>query len=342
MTIEFTANEEFFTFHDPMQDRKLIDRKTEIRKDPLTGETSRIIFDPGAPFVPTDYTDLAESTAGSKCPFCPENVQSFTPTFPETLVAGGRLSQGEAVVFPNLFPYSKHNAVVRMSDQHFLKLYEFTVPMIADSFIAAHTYLKKVVAHDSKTTYVSINWNYLPPSGGSILHPHIHVLASEHPTNYQATTSGAVQQFHDTQGQNFYTALVEQERELGERFIGTVGTIEWLHAFAPKSHTDFIGVFNASSLEELNDNNWQDLADSVTRFFRYFDSIGIASFNLGLFIPVTQNDLERVHVRLIPRLTIGGLQTSDMNVFNFLHGEPLSLKVPEQTTKAVATYFTTN
>ena len=48
MSITFTAKEEFFTFHDPMQDGKLIDRKTEIRMDPLTGETSRIIFDPGA------------------------------------------------------------------------------------------------------------------------------------------------------------------------------------------------------------------------------------------------------------------------------------------------------
>ncbi|WP_342504921.1 hypothetical protein [Sporosarcina sp. FSL K6-2383] len=339
MTIQFTAHKEFFTFHDPMQDQKLIDRQTEIRQDPLTGETSRIIFDPGAPFIPTDYTELAKETAGSKCPFCPENVQSFTPTFPETLVTGGRFTQGEAVVFPNLFPYSKHNAVVRMCDQHYIKLNEFTGSMIANSFSAAHDYLKKVIAQDSKTTYTSINWNYLPPSGGSILHPHIHVLASEQPTNYQATTSKAARQFHDTQDQNFYAALVEQERKIGERFIGTAGTIDWLHAFAPKSHTDFIGVFNATSLEELNANNWQHLADSITRFFRYFETIGITSFNLALFIPVSQNGAERVHIRLVPRLTIGGLQTSDMNVFNFLHNEPLCLKVPEQIAKEVAPFF---
>ncbi len=339
MSIQFTAHEEFFTFHDPTQERKLIDRKTEIRKDPLTGETSRIIFDPGAPFVPTDYTELAKETAGSKCPFCPDNVQSFTPTFPETLVMGGRLTQGEAVVFPNLFPYSKHNAVVRMCDQHYVKLDEFTDSMIVESFSAAHDYLNKVIAQDPNTAYASINWNYLPPSGGSILHPHIHVLASELPTNYQATTSSAAKQFHKTQGQNFYDTLVKQECELAERFIGTAGTIDWLHAFAPKSHTDFIGIFNASSLDELSDNNWKDLANSMILFFRYFESIGIASFNLGLFIPIAPNNSERVHVRIVPRLTVGGLQTSDMNVFNFLHNEPLCLKVPEQTTQAVATYF---
>ncbi|WP_342511837.1 hypothetical protein MKY34_14745 [Sporosarcina sp. FSL K6-1522] len=339
MTIQFIAHEEFFTFHDPMQDRKLIDRKTEIRKDPLTGETSRIIFDPGAPFVPTDYTELAKETAGSKCPFCPENVQSFTPTFPDNLVEGGRLTKGEAVVFPNLFPYSKHNAVVRMSDQHYVKLKEFTTTMIADAFIAAHAYLKKVTIQDSKTTYASINWNYLPPSGGSILHPHIHVLASEQPTNYQATTSKAAQQFHENHEQNFHAALLQHERELAERFIGTEQSIDWLHAFAPKSHADFIGVLNASSLDDLHDAHWKDLATSLSRFFRYFESIGIASFNLGLFIPISPNKAERVHVRLVPRLTIGGLQTSDMNVFNFLHSEPLCLKVPEQTTQEVAKHF---
>jgi UDPglucose--hexose-1-phosphate uridylyltransferase len=339
MSISFTAKEEFFTFHDPMQEGKLIDRKTEIRMDPLTGETSRIIFDPGAPFTPTDYSELATKTAGSKCPFCPENVLSFTPRFPNELIEGGRLIQGEAIVFPNLFPYSKHNAVVRMCDQHYVKLDEFTAPLIANSFSAAHSYLKKVIARDSKTTYASINWNYLPPSGGSILHPHIHVLASELPTNYQLTASAGSQQFHDETGQNYYEALIKQEREMDQRYIGSLGSIDWVHAFAPKSHTYFIGIVDAFSLEDLDKNSWQDLAESIIRFFRYFEKIGITSFNLGLFIPVNNNGTEKVHVRLVPRLTMGALQTSDMNVFNFLHSEPLCMKVPEQTTKEVAVHF---
>ena len=91
MTIKFTANEEFFTFHDPMQEGKLIDRKTEIRKDPLTGETSRIIFDPGAPFTPTDYTELAKKQRAINVHSVLKMCNSFTPTFPESLIAGGRL-----------------------------------------------------------------------------------------------------------------------------------------------------------------------------------------------------------------------------------------------------------
>lgn len=339
MPISFSKREEFFTFHDPMQDGKLIDRKTEIRFDPLTGETSRIIFDPGAPFVPKDYSELAKVTEGEKCPFCAENVSKITPRFPDELVEGGRFVGKEAVVFPNLFPYSKHNAVVRMSNQHYVKLEEFTEALISHAFKAAHQYIQKVLEFDENTEYVSVNWNYLPPSGGSILHPHIHVLASEEPTNYQATVTSNSLAFYENEGRNYFTSLVNEENKLNERWIGNEGGINWMHAYAPKSHCDFIGVFEADSFNELTADSYDDLAKSLLRFFSYFKEVGLASFNAALFIPVNKQTREKVHVRLIPRMTIGMLETSDMNVFNYLHGEPLSLKAPEEVAKEAAKFF---
>ncbi|MBB4826529.1 galactose-1-phosphate uridylyltransferase [Sporosarcina luteola] len=339
MKIQFRKEEEYFTFHDPMQDGKLIDRKTEIRFDPLTGETARILFDPGAPFAPTDFSEEAAATTGKKCPFCPENVYDSTPRFPDELIEGGRLVHGEAVAFPNLFPYSKHNAVVRMSDQHYVKLDEFTVPLMKEAFITAHQYVEKVLEFDSKTTYASINWNYLPPSGGSIIHPHIHVLASEHPTNYQASSAAFSRQFQEREGVCYYSTLAAEEKRLGERWIGTKGSIDWIHAFAPVSHADFIGICDAASFKELTDTHYESLAESLTSFFAYFQQAGINSFNLGFFIPLSASEGERFHVRLIPRMTIGMLKTSDMNVFNYLHREPLSLKAPEHVAKAVQIHF---
>ncbi|QTD42852.1 hypothetical protein [Sporosarcina sp. Te-1] len=339
MKIQFRKEVEYFTLHDPMQDGKLIDRQTEIRFDPLTGETARILFDPGAPFTPTDFSEEAAATAGKKCPFCPENVFDSTPRFPDELIEGGRLIHGEAVAFPNLFPYSKHNAVVRMSDQHFVRLDEFTVPLLKEAFMTAHQYVEKVVEFDPKTTYASINWNYLPPSGGSIIHPHIHVLASEHPTNYQAKITSSSRQFKEREGVSYFETLAAEEKIHGERWIGTKGSIDWTHAFAPVSHADFIGVFDAASIQDLTDDHYESLAESLTSFFSYFKQMGINSFNLGLFIPLSASKEERVHVRLIPRMTIGMLKTSDMNVFNYLHGEPLSLKAPEDVAKVVQPHF---
>ena len=337
MAIHFRKEEERFTFHDPMQGGKLVDRATEIRYDPLTGETSRILFDSGAPFVAPDYTELA---AKGWCPFCNDNVMSSTPAFPDEVVDGGRMVKGEAVAFPNLFPYGKHNAVVRMTEQHYVRLEEFSAEIIHNAFFTAHEYLKKAIASDPNVTHLSVNWNYLPPSGGSILHPHIQTLASEHPTRYQAVKEAAGERFLAEHGVNYYPALVEEERRLGDRWIGRKGSLSWVHAFAPRSHMDFVGVFEqCPSFAELDAAQWLSLAESMLSFFPYLASKGLAGFNLALFIPVRRSPPSWTHVRLVPRLTYGVLNTSDMHVFNFLHGESLSLKVPEQIAKEAAEYF---
>lgn len=340
MAITFRTEEEYFTFHDPMQDGKLIDRKTEIRFDPLTGETSRIIHDPGAPFTPPDYTEAASLTGGKSCPFCPDNVEASTPLFPESLVAGGKIRKGEAIAFPNLFPYSKHNAVVRICNPHYVRLTEFTSSMLLNAYLAAHEYLQAVVQSDSGTKHLSINWNYLPPSGGSILHPHIHVLASEQLTRYEALNRDYGQRYMDANGQNYHTALLETERKLQERWVGEKEGLQWIHAFAPKGHNDFIGVFESvSCLDELKEQHWEALADSLLCFFEYFEQAGLASFNMAMIIPVSKDPVHKVHLRLIPRITIGALETSDMNVLNYVQGEYLSLKRPELIAKEAAKYF---
>ncbi|MEZ7171632.1 hypothetical protein [Sporosarcina sp. OR05] len=339
MTISFHSHEEFFTFHDPLQNGDLIDRKTEIRFDPLTGESSRIIYDMGAPFVPKDYAELAKLTEGEKCPFCTPNVLTSTPRFPDELVEGGRFIHDQAVVFPNLFPYSKHNAVVRMADQHYVTLEQFTTDLITNACKAAHQYIENIVEFDPQTKYVSVNWNYMPPSGGSIVHPHLHVLASEQPTNYQAVITEKSKEYYAKNGENYYLALAEKEQSLGERWIGETGTIRWVHAYAPKSHMDFIGMTKAASLQHLTDEDYENLADGLLRFFTYFTAVGIGSFNLALCIPIQASEAETVHLRLLPRMTVGMLESSDCNVFNYLHAEPLSLKVPEQVTKEVQRFF---
>lgn len=336
MTITFRKEQEWLTLHDPMQDGKLIDRATEIRYDPLTGETSRILFDPGAPFAPPDYTEEASK---GWCPFCEENVRAATPKFPDQVMEGGRMEKGEAVLFPNLFPYAKHNAVIRITKQHYTRLEEFTADRISDAFLLAHRYLEKVIATDPTVKHVSINWNYLPPSGGSILHPHIQVLASEHPTRYQAVTSAAVQRYYKEHGADYYGALIEEERRLGVRWVGQQNQLNWVHAFAPRSHMDFIGVFEGvHSFTELDASGCEAIANSMMRFFPYLNEKGLASFNLAMFIPI-QPSSGRAHIRLVPRLTYGALGTSDIHTLNFLHSESLSLKAPESIAAEAAEHF---
>ncbi|WP_017754285.1 hypothetical protein [Calidifontibacillus oryziterrae] len=329
MVIKFQKNEEWFTFYDSKG--TLIERKTEVRFDPLTGETSRIVFDSGAAIVPPDYTEAAKQTIGVKCPFCPENLLHMTPVFPKEVAKDGRIFQGKAVVFPNLFPYSKHNGVVIFSDQHYIKLEQFTTELIMDAFLAAQTYIQNVKGTDPKAKYASINWNYLPYSGGSVLHPHIQAIVSESPTNYQTRSSNKLLEYsQDNDGIDFHYSLYHTEKNLGERWIGECGQVAWMHAFAPKSHNDFIAVFLQShSIYDISEQDWADFARGLQAIFATLTEQGFASFNLALNVALDQEARQLVYAHLIPRITIGKLNTSDINVFQALQNEPLSFKTPE-------------
>lgn len=335
--MEFIKNEEWFHFSDSQGNP--IERKTEIRFDPLTNESSRIVFDPGLSVTPPDYTEAAEKTGGKNCPFCLENLLKMTPVFPKDITEDGRITQGTATVFPNLFPYSKYNGVVIFSDQHYVKLAEFTEEMMKNAFIAAKTYIEKVWAQDEKAKFASINWNYLPNSGGSILHPHMHIIISETPTNSQALIQQKANAYKEKTGKDYFTALYEVEKQNGERWIGEIGSAAWMHAYAPKSHNDFIAVLpNVTSLEEMTEQVWTDYVNGLKNIFATLSEQGFASFNMVMSFQRGGNE-GAISARLIPRLTIGLLGTSDINYFQALHQEPLSYKKPEDIAQLARKHF---
>lgn len=331
----FHKEVEWFTFYDGEGNK--IDRKTEVRFDPLTGETSRLVFDPGMELTPPNYTVAAEQTAGKNCPFCPENVHKLTPVFPKEITAAGRISHGQAIVFPNLFPYSKHNGVVVFSGDHYVHLADFTVAMIKDAFIAAQNYIQQVIAVEKKPLRASINWNYLPFSGGSILHPHLHVVISESATNYQKLIENKGKEFKSTHNKAYFNHLYETEKKDGTRWIGEQGNIAWMHAYAPKAHNDFLAVFTDKILiQDINETDWENFAQGLQAIFSTISEQGLSSFNMALHF---SNEDEPIHARLVPRLTLGGLDTSDMNFFQILHEEPLTYKIPEDIAKKARVHF---
>lgn len=325
MNLNYNKKEETFKFHDSQG--KKIERKTEIRFDPITGESSRLIYDSGIVFTPQDYTEAAQQTSGTNCPFCPENLLKMTPIFPNEITDQGRIFHGEAVAFPNLFPYSKHNGVVIFSSQHYVRLEDFSTELIKDAFTAAQKYLNKIIESDPDIRYASINWNYLPNSGGSVLHPHIQVCASDFPTNYQTLIDENAKVFKG----DLITALYESEKTLEERWIGQLGNVAWMHAFAPKGQNDFISIFPEKyTIEDINEQDWTDFAAGLMSIFQTLVLQGFASFNLALNINLNREQSQAIHVRLIPRFTLGKMNTSDMNFFQALHQEPLTYKVPEE------------
>ncbi|WP_217589614.1 hypothetical protein [Lentibacillus saliphilus] len=335
MRFEFRKKRETSQFL--LGDGQLVKRDTEVRFDPLTGESSRVVFDPGLTFSIPAYRDVARQTSGKNCPFCPENVWQQTPLFPNDLVEGGRITHGEAIVAPNLFPYSKHNGVVIMSKAHFVRLEDFTTDLIKHALIAAQKYAMNVLKHETDASFVSINWNYLPPSGGSMLHSHLHVVISESPTNEQRMMTQHHQLFKERYDQHYFDWLYDYEKRENERWIGESGDIAWMHAFAPKSHNDFLAVFrNRRTIDDVTETDWRHFAEGLINIFSTLTEQNLASFNLALSFT---HDGSPAYARLVPRLTLGQLGTSDMNFFHTLHDEPLSYKKPEAIAALARGYF---
>src|SRR5215213_3885583 len=184
--IEFEVSRQAFRFLDPTRGFEPVEKVTEIRRDPLTGRTSHVL-DMG--FVP-EKPDVEEMVARARAgfnPFAPDKRAEVTPRFLDGAegIPGGRLSIGEALVVPNLFPYERYSAVTVLSDADFVPLDGFSEDLLADAFRADLLYLERVRETDGEgLRHYSANWNYMPLSGGSVVHPHHQLVASPVPTNY--------------------------------------------------------------------------------------------------------------------------------------------------------------
>ena len=163
------------------------DRVIQIRINPISGRTSRITFsrvnekEVGAdrlPFPPLD----AQKTA--HCPFCRPQVLVRTPQLIPQIHPAGRMTRGESLLFPNLFPYGAYSAVSLFDNTHFVEIGTATESSYTDCLVNCADYLKRVSQHDPSAAYLAITQNHLPSAGGSMIHPHLQVHADRFGSNH--------------------------------------------------------------------------------------------------------------------------------------------------------------
>src|SRR5690606_4590335 len=105
------------------------------------------------------------------CPFCADTIETATGVFDPAITAEGRIRRGSAVVVPNVMAYSEFSSVGLYDTQsHFLDLPELTPQRVGDLLEALTDYTRDV--HGVRPMWSSLNANYLPPSGSSLIHPH--------------------------------------------------------------------------------------------------------------------------------------------------------------------------
>ena len=316
---------------DPRKDFQPRSVPIEVRKDPLTGRTARICHFRALEW---ERPDLGRLIADSQetCPFCPERVMKFTPTFSEELLPEGRMVSGEMVLFPNLAPYDSVGAVAVMGAPHFIPMGEFESERIANAFRLAREFFHRVERLDHpEAVYHLVNWNYMPPSGSTIVHPHLQVFSTSSAPNLMQQELEAAARYREATGRNYWEDMVASETR-SERFLGAFGRTTWFSAYAPMGTVgDVLAVVEGvSSTLELSDDDLSDLAKGLGAAMRGYDKMGLYSFNMNFFTGAKGDDHSRFHLLFSPRTFFSqALGTPDAGALRILFNETVCMTYPE-------------
>lgn len=325
-------------FLDPMNGFQAIERLSEVRYDPLTGHTTRILDFPVKEMERVDLTSLIEKSKAI-CPFCPEFIELVTPKFPTDRCSKERFARGESLCFPNAFPSDENAAVTVMTRTHYLALADFTQVVLRDAILCCLEYLADLRQTQPEAVYQSVNWNYMPLAGGSIIHPHLQVTATTTQTNYYSNLSDMLKTYYRRKGSSYWDDLIRLEEISGVRFIAHTGRMAWLVAFAPLGVFDIIGVMDrVYRPDEIDNMLLNDLVHGILNVLRYIDALNMYSLNMSLYF-LLDNELFTPHVRLCPRVSIPPFGTSQINYMRMLHNEPMTTLKPEDVCTGIKTLW---
>jgi galactose-1-phosphate uridylyltransferase len=310
---------------DPSHGFALTRVPVEVRWDPLTGQSCRLL--PEGSIPPPfryDLRKLADETRAN-CPFCTDALEEQTPRFTVDVVPEGRIHVGECVLFPNLVAYAKWSSVsVYSPDRHLLPIEQITPRLLADNLQAQLTFARAVVAHDPPSGWISINANHLPPSGSSVFHPHLQGTAHPEPTTGQRLLS----ELADSTVRSY----LDSERDSGERHIASGRSVDWLASFAPIGPAEIRAIVSdVRSPVELDDIAVEELARGLAATLRVYADLGFQSFNLALYgSPTRTRGCGHLIVRAVARAYFGAQMRSDAMWSERLHLEATSDIPPEK------------
>jgi UDPglucose--hexose-1-phosphate uridylyltransferase len=303
-------------FLDPRRGFERTDAELEIRWDPLTGHTTRLVRSP-TELIPRSDLDLEAvgKKFAERCPFCAERIERMTPRLPPEVWPEGRIRRGSAVLFANLTAYSTHSSVsVYSPELHFLPLGRMTARLMADNLGTQVEFARAVMRTDPAARWASINANQMLPSGGSLFHPHLQGSVDPVPTTFQRLLA-------ETPPGRFEEYL-EAERRSGERYLGSTGRVGWLASFAPVAPAElraFVG--GTASQVELDDDLVAELGEGLATALNLYAELGLESFNMAIYSAPPGTDGYPLNLRLAARSNLQNLYRSDAMYLERLHWE---------------------
>ncbi|HON58172.1 MAG TPA: hypothetical protein PLT45_01425 [Smithella sp.] len=314
----------------------------EWRYDEITGVACRILPYRFRPAQKPELDEYLEKSPESLCPFCPDLFEKTTPRFMSSLCEEGNFKRGEARLFPNAFPYDPNNNVAIFSSRHLVALNELTPEFMRDGFAVCRDYFHRIAELNLGYKFCSINWNYMPPAGGGLIHPHLQTIVGHKPTSFMQRLLTSAQNYAaSSNGDNLWSNLVALEKKADKRFIADTGAVCWMTSFAPKNMAGEINFIfrDKTSFFDLTESNFKEFLDGLSRVFSYLYVNNYMSFNLSLYAALTHNNYFWVQGKIAPRFVINPLGTSDINYFEKLHNEIICPVVPEELCRELQAYF---
>ena len=333
---------------------KRVRNGVEYRYDPLTRHETRI--NPARARRPKQGesadTGLMEVVARSKetCVFCPERIQEKVPKFDAVLkLEGGRVHVNETLLFPNLNPFGEGHAVAVFSHAHFLTPAQFSAPLLRDALKASHQYFQAAHLAAPKAVFPTLVWNYMPPSAGSIIHPHLQLLIEESATPALEHLIADASAYARQHGRAYWSDLLAAEQVApAERYLGSVGSVQLLASFAPRGTNELLLIVpSVSSLFQLTDAIIHDLAQALSLVLPVYETqLAVGSFNLvsysapGPNLAADTAAAFPLHFKLFSRPAPRGLYTADTGPMERMYDSWVIDAVPERLKEAIAPALT--
>jgi len=307
----------------------------EIRTHPITGRTSRVALsrtgqsEPGTDVFPEPPPDARNA---EHCPFCRPHVESKTPRIFPGVSPAGRLTQGDSILFPNLFPYGSYSAVSLFDNLHFVEMGTALPPSYTDCFINCRNYLGQVLSYDPQAIYMAITQNHLPSAGGSLVHPHLQINADRIPANHHRFLKERTDAYFKQTGRLLFSDYLNHEKNDGSRYIGRTGDWEWMAAFAPEGFYEIWGILpGVTSLRTPEVRVWSDLSCGVINAQKFYRSLCRNGYNLGVLTIETPSSLAELRVALIVRSNYAAWVRNDHTGFELMLGDMATFTLPEDT-----------
>ena len=165
---------------------------------------------------------------------------------------------------------------------------------MTDNLATQVEFVRAVQAFDPGAGWATINANHLPPSGSSILHPHLQGSGDPAPSTLQAMLAEV--------GAERFEDYVATERRLGERFIADTGRVRWLASFAPIGFNEVRGVVaGLVSPAQLDEATIAELGAGIARILNLYAELGHQTFNIALLGAPQDGPDTLLNIRLVCR-----------------------------------------